>query len=405
MSDGSIETTGSDSEPAARVWLDPHTREQQLLAPYAMQSARSRGRVHPEPPAPHRTAYQIDRERVIHCTAFRRLEYKTQVFANHQGDHYRTRLTHTLEVAQVSRAVARRLGLNEDLVETIALGHDLGHPPFGHAGERELDQWMASHGGFNHNRHALRVVDLLEQRYPGFLGINLSWEVRESIVKHYGRFDEPGLAEFEPGVPPTLEAQLADIGDSLAYDCHDLDDGLRSGVLELAALCGIEIFARSERAVRQQYGEGLSRRVLIARTISGVISDQINDLVVTSSTRIAERNIQSVEDVRAAPDDLLGFSDAMSAEKAQLQTFLHDRLYRDPHCVRVSQKGRRMIAALFQEFVREPAQLPREHLESCAEIGRERAVCDYIAGMTDRYCVQEYERLFSPHSNDPGRLS
>jgi dGTPase len=213
------------------------------------------------------------------------------------------------------------------------------------------------------------------------------------------------LAEFEPGVPPTLEAQLADIGDSLAYDSHDLDDGLRSGVLELEALREIEIFARSEAAVRQQYGEALSRRVLIARTISGVISDQINDLVVTSSGRIDERNIQSVEDVRTAPDDLLGFSDAMSAEKAQLQTFLHDRLYRDPHCVRVSQKGRRMVAALFQEFVREPAQLPRDFLDRCAEIGRERAVCDYIAGMTDRYCVQEYERLFSPHQNDPGRLS
>lgn len=405
MSDEAAELTGADADPTEPLRLDPHQREQQLLAPYAMPSASSRGRVHPEPPTEYRTAYQIDRERVVHCTAFRRLECKTQVFANHQGDHYRTRLTHTLEVAQVSRAVARRLGLNEDLVETIALGHDLGHPPFGHSGERELDQWMSAHGGFNHNRHALRVVDLLEQRYPGYLGLNLSWEVRESIVKHYGRFDEPGLAEFEPGVPPTLEAQLADIGDSLAYDSHDLDDGLRSGVLELESLRDIEIFARSEHKVRQQHGDALPRRVLIARSISAVISDQINDLVTTSSERLQQRNIQSVEDVRACPDDLLGFSEPMSAEKDQLQTFLHDRLYRDPHCVRVSQKGRRMIAALFQEFVREPAQLPREYLDRCAEIGRERAVCDYIAGMTDRYCVQEYERLFIPHSNDPGRLT
>ncbi len=404
MKDEPAEVTGASNHPA-QPWLEPHAREQLLLAPYAMTSAASRGRVHPEDSTVHRTAYQIDRERVIHCTAFRRLEYKTQVFANHQGDHYRTRLTHTLEVAQVSRAVARRLGLNEDLVETIALSHDLGHPPFGHAGERELDICMASHGGFNHNRHALRVVDLLEHRYPGFTGLNLSWEVRESIVKHYGRFDEPGLAEFEPGVPPTLEAQLADIGDSLAYDSHDLDDGIRSGVLGLDALREVEIFARSERRVREKYGDALALRVTIARTISGVVADQINDLVVTSRERILQRNIASIEDVRGAPDDLLGFSDAMSAEKSQLQSFLHDQLYRDPHCVRVSQKGRRMVAALFQEFVREPAQLPRDYLQRCGEIGRERAVCDYIAGMTDRYAVQEYERLFSPHRNDPGRLT
>jgi dGTPase len=405
MSDGSFEVSGHDGGPDFAALGDSQRREELLLAPYAMPSSRSRGRVHAEDPDSFRTVFQIDRERVIHCTAFRRLEYKTQVFANHQGDHYRTRLTHTLEVAQVSRAVARRLGLNEDLVETIALGHDLGHPPFGHAGERELDQLMESHGGFNHNRHALRVVDLLEQRYPGFLGLNLSWEVRESIVKHYGRFDEPALAEFEPETPPTLEAQLADIGDSLAYDSHDLDDGLRSGVLQLEDLREIAIFARSEARVRQKNGAGLPRRVLIARTISGVISDQINDLVVTSLERIAAGSIDSVEAVRAAPGNLLRFSDSMSVEKAQLQAFLQDRLYRDPHCVRVSQKGRRMIAALFTEFVREPAQLPRTYLERCGEIGRERAVCDYVAGMTDRYCVQEYERLFSPHRNDPGRLS
>ncbi|MGE4602743.1 MAG: deoxyguanosinetriphosphate triphosphohydrolase [Planctomycetota bacterium] len=405
MIDGSAEVTGQGVDPDSDATNSPQQREELLLAPYAMPSARSRGRVHPEPADRHRTVFQIDRERVIHCAAFRRLEYKTQVFANHQDDHYRTRLTHTLEVAQVSRAVARRLGLNEDLVETIALGHDLGHPPFGHSGEQELDRLMESNGGFNHNRHALRVVDLLEQRYPGFLGLNLSWEVRESIVKHYGCFDEPALAEFEADVPPTLEAQLADIGDSLAYDSHDLDDGLRSGVLELADVREVAIFARSEERVRKHHGTDLPRRVLIARTISSVISDQINDLVATSMERIATDNIDSIEAVRAAPGNLLHFSDVMSGEKAQLQAFLQDRLYGDPHCVRVSQKGRRMIAALFEEFVREPKQLPREFLKRCSEIGLERTVCDYIAGMTDRYCVQEYERLFSPHRNDPGRLS
>lgn len=392
MSEGSAEVTAQQ-------------REELSLASYAMPSAASRGRVHPEPEDPYRTVYQIDRERVIHCAAFRRLEYKTQVFANNQGDHYRTRLTHTLEVAQVSRAVARRLSLNEDLVETIALGHDLGHPPFGHSGEQELNQLMQSEGGFNHNRHALRVVDQLEQRYPGFLGLNLSWEVRESIVKHYGRYDEPDLVQFEPEVPATLEAQLADIGDSLAYDSHDLDDGLRSGVLNFEQLREIDIFTRAEQRVRQQHGEDLPMRVLVARTISGVIADQINDLVETSLQRISSQNIDSVEAVRSASGNILHFSDPMNVEKAQLQSFLHQYLYGDPYCVRVLEKGRRMIAALFEEFVREPALLPRDHSKRCSEIGVERAVCDYIAGMTDRYCVQEYERLFSPSRNDPGRLS
>ncbi|NCG12423.1 MAG: deoxyguanosinetriphosphate triphosphohydrolase [Planctomycetia bacterium] len=377
--------------------------EDQLLAPYAMRSRDSRGRQHPEPMDEFRTVYQHDRDRVIHCTAFRRLEYKTQVFANHQGDHYRTRLTHTLEVAQVSRAVARRLDLNEDLVETIALVHDVGHPPFGHAGERELAGLMSSHGGFNHNRHALRVVDLLESRYPEFPGLNLSWEVRESIVKHYGKFDEPELAAFLPGEPPTLEAQLADIGDSLAYDSHDLDDGLRSGVLDLKELSLIDIFKRAMQKVEDRYGRGISNRAFVARCVSGVIADQVNDLVTTSRERI--KDLTGVAEVRSHDGPLLGFSPSMTSDKAQLQGFLQEKLYRDPYCVRVSQKGRRMVAALFEEFVREPAQLPSEHLARCAEIGRERAVCDYLAGMTDRYCSQEYERLFMPHGSDPGRLT
>ena len=379
--------------------------EKSLLAPYAMFSSDSRGRQHPEEADEYRTIYQHDRDRVIHCTAFRRLEYKTQVFANHQGDHYRTRLTHTLEVAQVSRAVARRLGLNEDLVETIALVHDVGHPPFGHAGERELAQLMSNHGGFNHNRHALRVVDLLESRYPAFPGLNLSWEVRESIVKHYGRFDEPELDQFLPGKPPTLEAQLADIGDSLAYDSHDLDDGLRSGVLDLRELSEIDLFRRAMERVNTLHGSGISSRALIARCVSAVISQQVNDLVLTSRERLKNHAVVDVEAVRQHDGNLIGFSTAMSADKAQLQGFLQEKLYRDPFCVRMSQKGRRMVAALFEEFVREPAQLPPEHLARCAELGRERAVCDYIAGMTDRYCAKEYERLFLPNSSDPGRMS
>ncbi|MDG2084816.1 MAG: deoxyguanosinetriphosphate triphosphohydrolase [Planctomycetota bacterium] len=393
----------NDKKNSTSARLRSENVEDQLLAPYAMRSRDSRGRQHPEPMDEFRTVYQHDRDRVIHCTAFRRLEYKTQVFANHQGDHYRTRLTHTLEVAQVSRAVARRLDLNEDLVETIALVHDVGHPPFGHAGERELAGLMSSHGGFNHNRHALRVVDLLESRYPEFPGLNLSWEVRESIVKHYGKFDEPELATFSPGEPPTLEAQLADIGDSLAYDSHDLDDGLRSGVLDLKELGLIDIFKRAMQKVEDRYGRGISNRAFVARCVSGVIADQVNDLVTTSRERI--KNLTGVAEVRSHDGPLLGFSPSMTSDKAQLQGFLQEKLYRDPYCVRVSQKGRRMVAALFEEFVREPAQLPSEHLARCAEIGRERAVCDYLAGMTDRYCSQEYERLFMPHGSDPGRLT
>ena len=393
----------NDKKNSTSARLRSENVEDQLLAPYAMRSRDSRGRQHPEPMDEFRTVYQHDRDRVIHCTAFRRLEYKTQVFANHQGDHYRTRLTHTLEVAQVSRAVARRLDLNEDLVETIALVHDVGHPPFGHAGERELAGLMSSHGGFNHNRHALRVVDLLESRYPEFPGLNLSWEVRESIVKHYGKFDEPELAAFSPGEPPTLEAHLADIGDSLAYDSHDLDDGLRSGVLDLKELSLIDIFKRAMQKVEDRYGRGISNRAFVARCVSGVIADQVNDLVTTSRERI--KNLTGVAEVRSHDGPLLGFSPSMTSDKAQLQGFLQEKLYRDPYCVRVSQKGRRMVAALFEEFVREPAQLPSEHLARCAEIGRERAVCDYLAGMTDRYCAQEYERLFMPHGSDPGRLT
>ena len=393
----------NDKKNSTSARLRSENVEDQLLAPYAMRSRDSRGRQHPEPMDEFRTVYQHDRDRVIHCTAFRRLEYKTQVFAKHQGDHYRTRLTHTLEVAQVSRAVARRLDLNEDLVETIALVHDVGHPPFGHAGERELAGLMSSHGGFNHNRHALRVVDLLESRYPEFPGLNLSWEVRESIVKHYGKFDEPELAAFSPGEPPTLEAQLADIGDSLAYDSHDLDDGLRSGVLDLKELSLIDIFKRAMQKVEDRYGRGISNRAFVARCVSGVIADQVNDLVTTSRERI--KNLTGVAEVRSHDGPLLGFSPSMTSDKAQLQGFLQEKLYRDPYCVRVSQKGRRMVAALFEEFVREPAQLPSEHLARCAEIGRERAVCDYLAGMTDRYCAQEYERLFMPHGSDPGRLT
>jgi len=380
--------------------LDPAAREAALLAPYAMPAARSRGRAHAEPESPHRSVFQRDRDRIVHSTAFRRLEYKTQVFVNHEGDHYRTRLTHSLEVAQISRSVARLLGLNEDLVEAIALSHDLGHPPYGHAGEAELDRRMAGHGGFDHNRHCLRIVDELESRYPGFPGLNLTWEVREAVVRHYGRFDGDLRAFAEVGAP-LLEAQLVDIGDSLAYDNHDLDDGFRSGYLTLDELLEVEIFASAAASVRERHGE-LPERLLVARAVAALIDLQIVDLVAETSRRLAEARIGSVEDVRAARAPLVGFGEAVLARKRALQTFLRERLYEHYRCRRMAEKGKRFLGALFEEYLREPGQLPPEHLRRVGEVGAHRAVCDYLAGMTDRYCLQEYQRLFVPFGDGAG---
>ncbi|MEM7166793.1 MAG: deoxyguanosinetriphosphate triphosphohydrolase [Planctomycetota bacterium] len=384
------------------VPIDPHQREEQLLAPYAMPSRRSRGRDHPESDDTFRTVFQRDRDRVIHSTAFRRLEYKTQVFVNHEGDHYRTRLTHTLEVSQISRSVARALRLNEDLVEAIALSHDLGHAPFGHAGEEQLDELMRRWGGFNHNRHCLRVVEVLEQRYPGFPGLNLSWEVREAIVKHCGPDNNPSFQRFEPDWQPLLEAQLADIGDSLAYDSHDIDDGLRSGYLCVKDFRDVELWRTTEDAVRVKYRD-LDERQLIARTVSAVIRGQVLDLVAESSRRLVAAEVSSVDEVRQYAEPLIAFSPEMAQRKADLQAFLRERLYRHYLTKRMSEKGKRFIAAIFAEYRREPSQLPDEYrlrVPADGVSGREQlldeVICDYVAGMTDRFCQQEHMRLFSP---------
>lgn len=381
---------------------DPLAREDLLLAPYAMSSRASRGRVHPELADGFRTAFQRDRDRIVHSTAFRRLEYKTQVFVNHEGDHYRTRLTHTLEVSQISRTIARSLALNEDLVEAISLSHDLGHAPFGHAGEDKLDELMAPWGGFDHNRHCLRVVDELEQRYPDFGGLNLSWEIRESIVKHAGPENNPIYADFEPGWQPLLEAQLADIGDSLAYDSHDIDDGLRSGYVTVADLRSLRLWRMAEERVRQRWGR-LGGRELIARTVSSVIDAQVQDLISTSRRSISESSVGSVEDVRSAPGPLISFSPGMQEMKSELQKFLRSCLYNDYRTRKMSEKGKRLIEAIFEEYRRDPRQLPPEYLQRVDALDgalpqREVAqvICDYVAGMTDRYCQQEYVRMFVP---------
>ena len=390
-----------------RLFLDPHAREEGLLAPYALRARDTRGREVPEEESAQRSAFQRDRDRIVHCTAFRRLEYKTQVFVNHEGDHYRTRLTHTLEVAQIARAAARGLGLNEDLVEAIALSHDLGHPPFGHAGEEQLDTRMAACGGFNHNRQSYRVVTELEQRYPDFPGLNLSWEVREAIAKHgyepqHADSTAPGAASqramaqhYDPATRPSLEAQLVDFCDSLAYSNHDIDDGLRSGTLTLEQLREMGLWSLAEDRIRDRWPT-IRGRDLVARTVSHLIDTQVVDLLTATFERIEAHGIESADDARRCDETLVGFSPKITELTKEMRTFLHAHVYQHPHTLKMARKGKRFIAAIFDEYVAEPGQLPREFAERLDEHPLERVVCDYIAGMTDRFCNQEYERLFMP---------
>ena len=373
-----------------------HEREAKWLAGYAMRSSDSRGRAFDEPASPFRPCYQRDRDRIIHSTAFRRLEYKTQVFVNHEGDHYRTRLTHTLEVAQISRSIARALALNEDLVEAIALCHDVGHSPFGHAGEEALDDLMRDHGGFNHNLQSLRVIDELEKRYPEFDGLNLSWEIRESIVKHGDHAFGAVMEQFEPGAHPLLEAQLADIADSLAYDNHDIDDGVRSHFITIDDLRDLRLWSEAETHVRKCHGPSLDGGLLTARTVSHLIDRQIQDLLTTTSRRLEEEGIRTVEQVRAFPGKIVGFSAALTALKREMQAFLFENLYRHYRTLKMSEKAKRFIAQIFREYMRDPRQLPPSFQDRIPDHGQARVICDYIAGMTDRYCQDEYKRLFHP---------
>ena len=375
-------------------------REAEWLAPYAMKSRDTRGRVHPEPEDPHRTVYRRDRDRIIHSTAFRRLEYKTQVFVNHEGDYYRTRLTHTLEVAQIACSVARTLRLNEDLVETMALAHDLGHPPFGHAGEDALRALMKDHGGFDHNLQGLRIVDYLEARYPEFRGLNLTWEVREGINKHRTPFDHADytFAQLEPDKWPLLEGQLVDIADEVAYDNHDLDDGLTSGMIHEDELSeAIPLWKEASARVRAAYANlNLeTRKYLVIRTL---INQQVTDLVTTSAQRLEERRLNSVADVRASRERLIGFSRALAEQRKPLKAFLWNRLYQHYRVVRMSNKAHRILSALFQAYVERPEQLPPTAYGRLKGENKPRVICDYIAGMTDRYALEEYQKFFAPYT-------
>ncbi|MBN3038830.1 MAG: deoxyguanosinetriphosphate triphosphohydrolase [Candidatus Omnitrophica bacterium] len=371
--------------------------EKKFLSSYAMKSKDSRGRKHHESEHPYRTAFQRDRDRIIHCTAFRRLEYKTQVFVNYEGDYYRTRLTHTLEVAQIAKTIARTLRLNEDLVEAISLAHDLGHTPFGHAGEETLRQLMQGHGGFEHNRQGLRVVDYLEERYPDFKGLNLSWEVREGILKHVTAYDHPEESnEFKQHRFPTLEAQVVDLADEIAYDNHDLDDGITSRFIDVRPLSNIELWRQAEEKISKKYSR-LKDEIKKYQIIKFLINLQVQDVIKHTDQKLKKADIHSLDDAKNYKERLVGFSPEIAKKCAQLREFLNQNLYQHYKVVRMSNKARRFIQELFQCYISNPKQLPPTSLARVKKENVHRVVCDYIAGMTDRYAQNEYRRLFQPY--------
>jgi dGTPase len=376
-------------------WLD---REDEVLAPYAMHTRQSRGRRHPDPPHPFRTLYQRDRDRIVHSTAFRRLMYKTQVLVTQSGDYHRTRLTHTLEVAQISRTIARQLGLNEDLTEAVALAHDLGHPPFGHAGEDALDQCMQRQGGFEHNQHGLRIVEHLEHRYAGFPGLNLSWEVLEALAMHSTRRDAPDVQELLPGGQPLLEAQVVDAADSLAYNTHDLDDALSTHLITPDDVREVEFWRKAESSVRLRY-PNLGADQFQATMMRALIDWQVTDLIENTRRGLRREGIRSLEDIRNAGQPLAVPSSEVAGLKASLEQFLHRRVYHHYRVARMAAKGRRFLRALFEEYCRAPELLPERYARRARSVPVERAVCDYLAGMTDHYAQDEYLRLFQPYTN------
>jgi dGTPase len=377
------------------------------LAPYAQHDEDSRGRRVAEPPPRHRTEFQRDRDRIVHSTAFRRLVYKTQVFVNHEGDLYRTRLTHSLEVAQIARSVARALSLNEALAEAVCLAHDLGHTPFGHAGQDALNDCMREFGGFEHNLQSLRVVDELEERYAEFPGLNLTFEVREGILKHcsvanarrLGELGERFLQRHQPG----LEAQLANLSDEIAYNNHDVDDGIRAGLITVDELCeSSRLFSRQYEAVRTQYPQLADRR-LVHEVVRRMIDYAVNDLIDASTAAVSAAAPRSVADVRARPDPLLAFSDTVRDEHLELKRFLRERLYKHYRVLRMTTKAKRVVRDLFEAMFGDVDLMPTEHQEVARRLeasdrpsGRARAVADYIAGMTDRFAILEHRRLFEP---------
>jgi dGTPase len=378
----------------------PRTREEleqverQVLAPYAQFSADTRGRRHREGPPEWRTHYQRDRDRVIHSRAFRRLEYKTQVFLNGTGDHLRTRLTHSMEVAAISRNIARALRLNEDLTETIALAHDLGHSPFGHRGEAGLNRLMRGHGGFEHNRQSLRVVEELEQKYPTFAGLNLTWEVREGLAKHHTAYDHPGQRIGFEAKQPSLEAQIANLADEITYYSHDLDDGLDSDLLSESALRkNVDLWRYASRQVEREYGSppDESRRYFIIRCI---IDLQVKDVVESTEKHLHRSGVESADDVRQQARPLVQYSPQRRTQNIELRKYLYKNLYFNRVVHEPNMRAVRMLEHLFRYYLEHPRQLGALSRKRIRKDGLHRAVCDYLAGMTDRYAMEDYQRLF-----------
>jgi len=369
------------------------------LAPYAMRDDISRGRRYAEVFKDNRPAFERDRDRIIHCTAFRRLEYKTQVFVNHEGDYYRTRLTHSLEVSQIARAIARRLKLKEELTEAIALAHDLGHTPFGHSGESILNELMKDHGGFEHNLQSLRVVEKLEERYPNFNGLNLTWETREGLVKHTTSHDTTNpekLKDYEPDKFPTLEAQIIDLADEIAYNNHDIDDGLESDLLEEEALREeVELWQEMIKITENNF-PGINNPQKKYYAISHLIGYLILDLVNETEKNISRFKIETLEDVRNAKARLVAFSPDTARKNQQLKDFLGNNLYNHYRVKRMSNKVKMVVDRLFRAYVRNTMLLPKKYQKKIEEESHERIICDYIAGMTDRYALDEYKKLFDP---------
>jgi dGTPase len=376
------------------------------LAPYAADERRSRGRRHPEPPPRYRSEYQRDRDRIIHSGAFRRLSYKTQVFVNHEGDLYRTRVTHSIEVAQIGRSIARALALNETLTEAIALAHDLGHTPFGHAGQDALNECLLDHGGFEHNLQSLRTVDELEERYAAFPGLNLSFECREGILKHcsparareLGELGERFLARRQP----SLEAQLANLADEIAYNNHDIDDGIRAGLISLEDAAQVPLVRRQYDQVLQRYPQLQGRR-RVHETVRRIVDEVVVDVIESSAARIGASGVADIEQVRGRDRPLIGMSEAMLAQHLELKRFLLEHVYRHQRVLRMTMKARRVVQQLFEALAGDFRLLPAEYREMAeraaqrdGETGRLRIVADYIAGMTDRYAILEHQRLFDP---------
>jgi len=368
--------------------------EDKALAPYGMRSKNSKGRAYLDSEPDYRTAFQRDRDRVLHTTAFRRLEYKTQVFINYEGDYFRTRLTHTLEVAQIGRTLARALGGNEDLVEAICLAHDLGHSPFGHSGETALARLMKDAGGFDHNKQSLRIVTELEQRYPEFPGLNLSWEVREGIVKHESEYDISDARDLNPELRGNLETQIANVADELAYTTHDLDDGLRSGMISPQILEGLALWQILKETFnwRGPTLDDIERH----RMIRHLVGLMVTDMIQATDQRLKLSGAKSALDLQKLSHNVIGYSEDMQRRNREVKDLLYQKLYRHYRVVRMQVKAENIIKNLFEAYQNEPAMLPTQYQKIIATRGLERTLCDYIAGMTDRFAIEEHQRLFDP---------